>query len=70
MVCPERDPHAVALYVYQEPGDHINWHYDSSFYKGRRYTALLGLIDNHERESCVLKCKLYTRSKVVYGNFY
>ncbi len=31
LVCPDRDPHACALYYYTEPGDHIGWHYDTSF---------------------------------------
>ena len=28
------DPHAYALYFYTEPGDHIGWHYDTSYYAG------------------------------------
>lgn len=36
--CPEVDPHACALYYYTEPGDHIGFHYDTSYYKGARYT--------------------------------
>jgi len=45
-VCPERDPHAVALYYYTEAGDHIGVHFDKSFYRGQRYTVLLGLIQD------------------------
>lgn len=45
-VCPSSDLHSVALYYYTEPGDHIGVHYDKSFYRGRRYTVLLGLIQN------------------------
>lgn len=45
-VCPPHDLHAVALYYYTEPGDHIGVHYDKSFYRGRRYTVLLGLIQD------------------------
>ena len=44
-VCPESDPHAYALYFYTEPGDHIGWHFDTSYYAGKRYTLLLGVID-------------------------
>ena len=29
---PEDDPHAYALYFYTRPGDHIGWHYDTSYY--------------------------------------
>ena len=54
--CPERDPHACALYFYTEPGDHIGFHYDTSYYKGLRYTVLVGLI---ERSSSRLVCQLY-----------
>jgi alkylated DNA repair dioxygenase AlkB len=43
--CPESDPHACALYYYTEPGDHIGFHYDTSYYKGTRYTVLLGLVE-------------------------
>ena len=45
-LCPASDPHAIALYNYTEPGDHIGVHYDKSFYKGRRYTVLLGMIQD------------------------
>lgn len=56
LVCPETDPHRCALYFYTEKGDHIGYHYDTSFYKGKRYTVLLGLI---ERSSSRLVCQLY-----------
>lgn len=46
----------VALYFYTEVGDHIGYHYDSSFYKGTRYTVLVGLV---EKSSCNLVCNLY-----------
>ena len=55
-LCPEGDPHACALYYYTEPGDHIGFHYDTSYYKGTRYTVLLGLI---ERSSSRLVCQLH-----------
>ncbi len=43
--CPETDPHACALYFYTEPGDHIGFHFDTSYYRGRRYTILVGLVE-------------------------
>jgi hypothetical protein len=54
--CPERDPHACALYLYTEPGDYITAHYDTSFYAGTRYTVLVGLINRTESR---LTCQLY-----------
>jgi hypothetical protein len=55
---PADDPHAYALYFYTRPGDRIGWHYDTSYYTGRRYTLLLGIID---RSSCRLDYQLHTR---------
>ncbi len=52
--CPDSDPHAYALYFYTEPGDHIGFHYDTSYYKGTRFTVLVGLI---ERSSSRLVCQ-------------
>jgi hypothetical protein len=57
-VSPPKDPHAYALYFYTRPGDHIGWHYDTSYYLGRRYTLLLGIIDE---SSCRLDYELHTR---------
>ncbi|MCF2134345.1 MULTISPECIES: HalD/BesD family halogenase [Mycetohabitans] len=58
MACPDTDPHAYALYFYTKPGDHIGWHYDTSYYNGRRYTLLLGVVDE---SSCKLEYRLHTR---------
>lgn len=55
---PADDAHAYALYFYTERGDHIGWHYDTSYYAGRRYTLLIGVID---RSSCRLEYQLHTR---------
>jgi hypothetical protein len=57
-VSPAEDPHAYALYFYTRPGDHIGWHYDDSYYAGRRYTLLLGVVDE---SSCRLEYQLHTR---------
>jgi hypothetical protein len=58
-VSPSDDAHAYALYFYTRPGDHIGWHYDTSYYAGRRYTLLIGLIDE---SSCRLDYELHTRA--------
>jgi hypothetical protein len=57
-VCPEGDPHAVALYRYSEPGDRVGFHYDVSHYRGTRYTVLVGLVNDSTSH---LHCRLYTR---------
>jgi hypothetical protein len=58
LVSPPDDPHAYALYFYTRPGDHIGWHYDTSYYAGRRYTLLIGVLD---QSSCRLDYELHTR---------
>ena len=57
-LCPDEDPHACALYFYTEAGDHIGHHYDTSYYKGARYTVLVGLVQD---SSSRLLCRLHTR---------
>lgn len=57
MLCPENDPHSCALYYYTEAGDHIGFHYDTSYYKGARYTILMGLVD--QSTQCKLVCELF-----------
>lgn len=59
-VSPADDAHAYALYYYMRAGDHMGWHYDTSYYDGRRYTVLLGVIDD---SSCALEYELYTRNE-------
>jgi hypothetical protein len=58
--CPAGDEHAMALYSYTEEGDFIHYHYDTSFYKGNRYTVLLTIENN---SSCNLMYDLYTKSR-------
>jgi hypothetical protein len=59
---PADDAHAYAFYFYTRAGDHIGWHYDTSYYHGRRYTVLLGVIDD---SSCRLEYELHTRDPAV-----
>ncbi|MCA9473687.1 MAG: 2OG-Fe(II) oxygenase [Nitrospirales bacterium] len=61
LLCPEDDPHSCALYFYTEAGDHIGYHYDTSYYKGARYTVLIGLLDNSTSR---LECRLHTKDPV------
>jgi hypothetical protein len=56
--CPATDPHAWALYFYTEPGDHIGYHFDTSYYVGERFTILVGLV---ERSTSRLLAQPYKR---------
>ncbi len=57
-LCPDDDPHACALYFYTEAGDHMGYHYDTSYYKGARYTVLFGLVQDSASR---LLCRLHTK---------
>jgi len=57
-LCPDEDPHACALYFYTQAGDHMGHHYDTSYYRGARYTVLVGLV---QASSSRLLCRLHTR---------
>ncbi len=50
-ICPDNDPHACALYVDSEAGDHMAYHYDLSLYRGARYTVLISLVHNTKEAS-------------------
>jgi 2OG-Fe(II) oxygenase superfamily len=45
---PLYDQSSLSVLVYEKPGDHIGWHYDHNFYRGRHFTVLLAL-DNRGR---------------------
>jgi 2OG-Fe(II) oxygenase superfamily len=42
---PINDQSSLSLLFYDRPGDHIGWHYDHNFYRGRHFTVLLMLIN-------------------------
>ena len=35
---PDRDQSSLSVLCYKDAGDHINWHYDHNFYRGRHFT--------------------------------
>lgn len=40
---PLRDESSLSVLLYERPGDHIGWHYDHNFYRGRHFTVLLAM---------------------------
>jgi hypothetical protein len=58
MSAPDTDPHACALYHYDRAGDRVGFHYDTSFYRGVRYTVLVGLVNDSRSK---LVCELHRR---------
>lgn len=41
----DHDQSSCSLLVYTEPGDHIDWHFDHNFYRGRHFTVLICLVN-------------------------
>ena len=60
MICPEDDQHGCALYFYNKEGDFIGYHFDTSYYVGKRYTLLIGIVD---KSSCYLEYELFHKQK-------
>jgi hypothetical protein len=45
MPTADHDQSSCSLLVYTEPGDHIDWHFDHNFYRGRHFTVLICLVN-------------------------
>jgi len=43
------DQSSCSLLVYTQPGDHIDWHFDHNFYRGRHFTVLICLVNQGAR---------------------
>jgi hypothetical protein len=41
----DHDQSACSILFYDQPGDHIQWHYDHNYYQGRQFTVLLSLVN-------------------------
>jgi len=66
---PLHDQSSCSLLVYDRPRDHIGWHYDHNFYRGRHFTVLLCLL-NEDRvhgglSSAHLQARLDGRDEVI-----
>jgi hypothetical protein len=44
---PLNDQSSCSVLLYERPGDHIGWHYDHNFYKGRHFTVLLPIVNRN-----------------------
>jgi hypothetical protein len=59
---PINDQSSLSVLVYNQPGDHIGWHFDHNFYRGRHFTVLLAIHNAgraaHGLSHAVLKARL------------
>ena len=42
---PLHDQNSLSILIYERSGDHIGWHYDHNFYRGRHFTVLLPVVN-------------------------
>jgi hypothetical protein len=63
---PVNDQSSLSVLVYNKPGDHIGWHYDHNFYRGRHFTVLLAIDNVGQAEGglshAVLRARLGARA--------
>lgn len=69
MPTPLNDQSSCSLLIYDRPRDHIGWHYDHNFYRGRHFTVLLCLM-NEDRvhgglSSAHLQARIDGRDEVI-----
>ena len=58
---PLTDKSSCSVLFYVKPGDHIGWHYDHNFYKGRHFTVLLPLTNQGHGEGGLSSARLLVR---------
>lgn len=58
---PDQDQSSLSVLCYNETGDHINWHFDHNFYRGRHFTVLLSLA-NESTSGQVSQSRLMRRT--------
>jgi 2OG-Fe(II) oxygenase superfamily len=59
---PLYDQSSLSVLVYEKPGDHIGWHYDHNFYRGRHFTVLLALDNRGSAEGGLSHATLKARA--------
>lgn len=59
---PFSDKSSCSVLVYEEPGDHIGWHYDHNFYKGRHFTVLIPIVNRGSGPDGLSAARLLVKS--------
>jgi hypothetical protein len=58
----DHDQSSCSILYYDRAGDHIHWHYDYDFYRGRHFTVLLSLV-NRASDGGISAGRLLQRAK-------
>ena len=58
---PLHDQSSLSVLVYNKPGDHIGWHYDHNFYRGRHFTVLIAMANEGNADGGLSHAELQAR---------
>lgn len=58
---PLHDQSSCSVLFYEKPGDHIGWHYDHNFYRGRHFTVLIPIINRGREPNGLSQARLMAR---------
>lgn len=58
---PLHDQSSLSVLFYEKPGDHIGWHYDHNFYKGRHFTVLIPIVNRNADGSGLSAARLLVK---------
>ncbi|MFO0994688.1 MAG: 2OG-Fe(II) oxygenase [Hyphomicrobiales bacterium] len=58
---PLHDQSSCSILFYEKPGDHIGWHYDHNFYKGRHFTVLIPLVNRDSKSQGLSAARLHAK---------
>jgi hypothetical protein len=58
---PLHDQSSLSVLFYDRPGDHIGWHYDHNFYRGRHFTVLMPMVNRGTAEGGLSHARLEAR---------
>jgi hypothetical protein len=61
---PIRDKSSLSVLIYDRPGDHIGWHYDHNFYRGRHFTILVSIENTNRDRTAISEAKLVVKNPV------
>jgi hypothetical protein len=58
---PLHDQSSLSVLFYEKPGDHIGWHYDHNFYKGRHFTVLIPIVNRNADDTGLSAARLLAK---------
>jgi hypothetical protein len=58
---PLHDQSSCSVLFYEKPGDHIGWHYDHNFYRGRHFTVLIPVINRGREPNGLSQARLMVK---------